>query len=210
LRRRRLRRRKAAAASASKTSPGCAVIPNPRQDSFVIGLNYETPSQENRPQRAENPTVFGRFANRPDSGILANIHPAALCRRSARFSRANLLCIMRKPGRYISAAPRPGTTSPIRLSKRRAGVRDFAAATPINLTARQKIFPTRGAFVPAWMVTPDEAGDLGRCGLQPALTVQVVQDATISHDDLRHPPPTPPPADRYWHSSFTAAGGPAT
>ena len=42
-----------------------------------------------------------------------------------------------------------------------------------------KNFPNTGAFGP-WMVTPDEAGDLGPLRLQTRLNGEVVQDTTIS------------------------------
>jgi 2-keto-4-pentenoate hydratase/2-oxohepta-3-ene-1,7-dioic acid hydratase in catechol pathway len=148
------------------------VIPNPDKI-LCIGLNYETHRKETGRSEVENPTVFGRFAN-SQTGHLANIIRPKV---STHLDyEGELALIIGKPGRYIS---RKDAWSHIAgyACYNEGSVRDYQRHT--HQFTPGKNFPDTGAFGP-WMVTPDEAGDLGPLRLQTRLNGEVVQDATIS------------------------------
>ncbi len=148
------------------------VIPNPDKI-LCIGLNYETHRRETGRSEVENPTVFGRFAN-SQTGHLANIIRPRVS-KDLDFE-GELAVIVGKPGRYISRAAAWDHIAGYACYNE-GSVRDYQRHT--HQFTPGKNFPETGAFGP-WMVTPDEAGDLGPLRLQTRLNGQVVQDATIS------------------------------
>jgi 2-keto-4-pentenoate hydratase/2-oxohepta-3-ene-1,7-dioic acid hydratase in catechol pathway len=127
------------------------VIPNPDKI-LCIGLNYETHRKETGRTEVENPTVFGRFAN-SQTGHLANIIRPKVSKDLDWGHIAGYACY------------------------NEGSVRDYQRHT--HQFTPGKNFPQTGAFGP-WMVTPDEAGDLGPLRLKTRLNGEVVQDATIS------------------------------
>lgn len=148
------------------------VIPNPDKI-LCIGLNYETHRKETGRTEVENPTVFGRFAN-SQTGHLANITRPKVS-KDLDFE-GELALIIGKSGRYI---PRAQAWDHIAgyACYNEGSVRDYQRHT--HQFTPGKNFPQTGAFGP-WMVTPDEAGDLGPVRLQTRLNGEIVQDATIS------------------------------
>lgn len=148
------------------------VIPNPDKI-LCIGLNYENHRKETGREEVENPTVFGRFAN-SQTGHLANmIRP----RVSTHLDyEGELALIVGKPGRYISRKDAWGHIAGYACYNE-GSVRDYQRHT--SQFTPGKNFPNTGAFGP-WMVTPDEAGDLGPLRLQTRLNGEVMQDTTIS------------------------------
>ena len=167
----------AGAASKAKRHPLASltwlpVIPNPDKI-LCIGLNYETHRKETGRDEVANPTVFGRFAN-SQTGHLANIVRPKVS--TDLDYEGELALIIGKGGRYIS---RKDCWSHIAgyACYNEGSVRDYQRHT--HQFTPGKNFPDTGAFGP-WMVTPDEAGDLGPLRLQTRLNGEVVQDATIS------------------------------
>ena len=148
------------------------VIPNPDKI-LCIGLNYENHRKETGRDEVENPTVFGRFAN-SQTGHLANIIRP---RVSTHLDyEGELALIIGKPGRYISRKDAWGHIAGYACYNE-GSVRDYQRHT--SQFTPGKNFPDTGAFGP-WMVTPDEAGDLGPLRLQTRLNGEVMQDTTIS------------------------------
>ena len=148
------------------------VIPNPDKI-LCIGLNYETHRKETGRTEVENPTVFGRFAN-SQTGHLANIIRPKVS-KDLDFE-GELALIIGRSGRYISRADAWDYIAGYACYNE-GSVRDYQRHT--HQFTPGKNFPQTGAFGP-WMVTPDEAGDLGPLRLQTRLNGQLVQDATIS------------------------------
>ena len=148
------------------------VIPNPDKI-LCIGLNYETHRVETGRTEVANPTVFGRFAN-SQTGHLANIIRPRVS-KDLDFE-GELAVIIGRAGRYIA---RKNASDHIAgyACYNEGSVRDFQRHT--HQFTPGKNFPETGAFGP-WMVTPDEAGDLGPLRLQTRLNGEVVQDAIIS------------------------------
>jgi 2-keto-4-pentenoate hydratase/2-oxohepta-3-ene-1,7-dioic acid hydratase in catechol pathway len=148
------------------------VIPNPDKI-LCIGLNYENHRKETGREEVENPTVFGRFAN-SQTGHLANIIRP---RVSTHLDyEGELALIIGKPGRYISRKDAWDHIAGYACYNE-GSVRDYQRHT--SQFTPGKNFPDTGAFGP-WMVTPDEAGDLGPLRLQTRLNGEVMQDTTIS------------------------------
>jgi 2-keto-4-pentenoate hydratase/2-oxohepta-3-ene-1,7-dioic acid hydratase in catechol pathway len=148
------------------------VIPNPDKI-LCIGLNYETHRKETGRDEVANPTVFGRFAN-SQTGHLANI---VRPRVSTDLDyEGELALIVGKPGRYIQRKDAFNHVAGYACYNE-GSVRDYQRHT--HQFTPGKNFPDTGAFGP-WMVTPDEAGDLGPLRLQTRLNGEVVQDAIIS------------------------------
>ena len=148
------------------------VIPNPDKI-LCIGLNYETHRKETGRDEVANPTVFGRFAN-SQTGHLANI---VRPRVSTDLDyEGELALIIGKPGRYIQRKDAFNHVAGYACYNE-GSVRDYQRHT--HQFTPGKNFPDTGAFGP-WMVTPDEAGDLGPLRLQTRLNGEVVQDAIIS------------------------------
>jgi 2-keto-4-pentenoate hydratase/2-oxohepta-3-ene-1,7-dioic acid hydratase in catechol pathway len=148
------------------------VIPNPDKI-LCIGLNYETHRKETGRSEVENPTVFGRFANSQTGHLADIIRP----RVSTDLDyEGELAVIIGKAGRYVS---RKNAFDHIAgyACYNEGSVRDFQRHT--HQFTPGKNFPRTGAFGP-WMVTKEEAGDLGPLRLQTRLNGEVVQDATIS------------------------------
>jgi 2-keto-4-pentenoate hydratase/2-oxohepta-3-ene-1,7-dioic acid hydratase in catechol pathway len=148
------------------------VIPNPDKI-LCIGLNYETHRKETGRSEVENPTVFGRFAN-SQTGHLANIIRPRVSKDLDY--EGELAVIIGKPGHYIARAAAWDHIAGYACYNE-GSVRDYQRHT--HQFTPGKNFPGTGAFGP-WMVTPDEAGDLGPLRLQTRLNGEVVQDATIS------------------------------
>ena len=148
------------------------VIPNPDKI-LCIGLNYETHRKETGRTEVENPTVFGRFAN-SQTGHLANIIRPKVS-KDLDFE-GELALIIGRSGRYISRADAWDYIAGYACYNE-GSVRDYQRHT--HQFTPGKNFPQTGAFGP-WMVTPDEAGDLGPLRLQTRVNGEVVQDATIS------------------------------
>jgi 2-keto-4-pentenoate hydratase/2-oxohepta-3-ene-1,7-dioic acid hydratase in catechol pathway len=148
------------------------VIPNPDKI-LCIGLNYETHRVETGRSEVENPTVFGRFAN-SQTGHLANIIRPRVS-KDLDFE-GELAVIIGKPGRHIARKDAWAHIAGYACYNE-GSVRDFQRHT--HQFTPGKNFPDTGAFGP-WMVTPDEAGDLGPLRLRTRLNGQVVQEATIS------------------------------
>ena len=148
------------------------VIPNPDKI-LCIGLNYENHRKETGREEVENPTVFGRFAN-SQTGHLANIIRPKV---STHLDyEGELALVISKPGRYISRKDAWGHIAGYACYNE-GSVRDYQRHT--SQFTPGKNFPHTGAFGP-WMVTPDEAGDLGPLRLQTRLNGEVMQDTTIS------------------------------
>src|ERR1700761_7799125 len=148
------------------------VIPNPDKI-LCIGLNYENHRKETGRTEVENPTVFGRFAN-SQTGHLTNI---VRPRVSTDLDyEGELAVVIGKPGRYIARAKAWDHIAGYACYNE-GSVRDYQRHT--HQFTPGKNFPQTGAFGP-WMVTPDEAGDLGPLRLQTRLNGEVVQDTTIS------------------------------
>ena len=148
------------------------VIPNPDKI-LCIGLNYEMHRKETGRSEVENPTVFGRFAN-SQTGHLTNIIRPKVS--TDLDYEGELALIIGKPGRYISRKDSWGHIAGYACYNE-GSVRDYQRHT--SQFTPGKNFPNTGAFGP-WMVTPDEAGDLGPLRLQTRLNGEVVQDTTIS------------------------------
>jgi len=148
------------------------VIPSPDKI-LCIGLNYENHRKETGREEVENPTVFGRFAN-SQTGHLANIIRPKVS--SHLDYEGELALIIGKPGRYISRKDAWGHIAGYACYNE-GSVRDYQRHT--SQFTPGKNFPDTGAFGP-WMVTPDEAGDLGPLRLQTRLNGEVMQDTTIS------------------------------
>ena len=148
------------------------VIPSPDKI-LCIGLNYENHRKETGREEVENPTVFGRFAN-SQTGHLANIIRPKVS--SHLDYEGELALIIGKPGRYISRQVAWGHIAGYACYNE-GSVRDYQRHT--SQFTPGKNFPDTGAFGP-WMVTPDEAGDLGPLRLQTRLNGEVMQDTTIS------------------------------
>jgi 2-keto-4-pentenoate hydratase/2-oxohepta-3-ene-1,7-dioic acid hydratase in catechol pathway len=148
------------------------VIPNPDKI-LCIGLNYETHRKETGRSEVENPTVFGRFAN-SQTGHLANIIRPRVS--TDLDYEGELAVIIGKPGRYVSRKDAFDHIAGYACYNE-GSVRDYQRHT--HQFTPGKNFPQTGAFGP-WMVTPEEAGDLGPLRLQTRLNGEVVQDATIS------------------------------
>jgi 2-keto-4-pentenoate hydratase/2-oxohepta-3-ene-1,7-dioic acid hydratase in catechol pathway len=148
------------------------VIPNPDKI-LCIGLNYENHRKETGRDEVANPTVFGRFAN-SQTGHLTNI---VRPRVSTDLDyEGELALVIGKAGRYISRKDSWGHIAGYACYNE-GSVRDYQRHT--SQFTPGKNFPNTGAFGP-WMVTPDEAGDLGPLRLQTRLNGEVVQDTTIS------------------------------
>ena len=148
------------------------VIPNPDKI-LCIGLNYENHRKETGRDVVANPTVFGRFAN-SQTGHLSNIVRPKVS--TDLDYEGELALVIGKPGRYISRQDAWGHIAGYACYNE-GSVRDYQRHT--SQFTPGKNFPNTGAFGP-WMVTPDEAGDLGPLRLQTRLNGQVVQDTTIS------------------------------
>jgi 2-keto-4-pentenoate hydratase/2-oxohepta-3-ene-1,7-dioic acid hydratase in catechol pathway len=148
------------------------VIPNPDKI-LCIGLNYENHRKETGREEVENPTVFGRFANSQTGHLAKMIRP----RVSTHLDyEGELALVIGKPGRYISRKDAWGHIAGYACYNE-GSVRDYQRHT--SQFTPGKNFPNTGAFGP-WMVTPDEAGDLGPLRLQTRLNGEVMQDTTIS------------------------------
>jgi 2-keto-4-pentenoate hydratase/2-oxohepta-3-ene-1,7-dioic acid hydratase in catechol pathway len=148
------------------------VIPNPDKI-LCIGLNYETHRKETGRDEVANPTVFGRFAN-SQTGHLSNIVRPKVS--TDLDYEGELALVIGKGGRYIQRKDAFDHIAGYACYNE-GSVRDYQRHT--HQYTPGKNFPNTGAFGP-WMVTPDEAGELGPLRLQTRLNGEVVQDATIS------------------------------
>jgi 2-keto-4-pentenoate hydratase/2-oxohepta-3-ene-1,7-dioic acid hydratase in catechol pathway len=148
------------------------VIPNPDKI-LCIGLNYENHRKETGRDEVANPTVFGRFAN-SQTGHLSNIVRPKVS--TDLDYEGELALVIGKGGRYISRKDAWGHIAGYACYNE-GSVRDYQRHT--SQFTPGKNFPNTGAFGP-WLVTPDEAGDLGPLRLQTRLNGEVVQDTTIS------------------------------
>ncbi|MDE2063329.1 MAG: fumarylacetoacetate hydrolase family protein [Bradyrhizobium sp.] len=148
------------------------VIPNPDKI-LCIGLNYENHRKETGRDEVANPTVFGRFANSQTGHLSSIIRPKV---STDLDYEGELALVIGKAGRYIQRKDAWGHIAGYACYNE-GSVRDYQRHT--HQFTPGKNFPNTGAFGP-WMVTPDEAGDLGPLRLQTRLNGQVVQDTTIS------------------------------
>ena len=148
------------------------VIPNPDKI-LCIGLNYENHRKETGRTEVENPTVFGRFANSQTGHLTNIIRPKVSTQLDFE---GELAVVIGKAGRYIARTEAWGHIAGYACYNE-GSVRDYQRHT--HQFTPGKNFPDTGAFGP-WMVTPDEAGDLGPLRLQTRLNGEVMQDTTIS------------------------------
>ena len=148
------------------------VIPNPDKI-LCIGLNYENHRKETGRDEVANPTVFGRFANSQTGHLSSIVRPKV---STDLDYEGELALVIGKGGRYIQRKDAWGHIAGYACYNE-GSVRDYQRHT--HQFTPGKNFPNTGAFGP-WMVTPDEAGDLGPLRLQTRLNGQVVQDTTIS------------------------------
>ncbi len=165
----------AAAASAPRHPLGAVewlpVIPDPDKI-LCVGLNYEMHRQETGRSEVEHPTIFARYAN-SQTGHGANI---VRPRGSHELDyEGELAVIVGKPGRHIAAADAFHHVAGYACYND-GSVRDWQRHT--SQFTPGKNFAGTGAFGP-WMVTPDEAGELGPLQLQTRVNGQIVQQARI-------------------------------
>ena len=148
------------------------VIPNPGKV-LCIGLNYETHRQETGRAEAEHPAVFTRFADT----LVAHGAPIVRPRVSSQLDYEGELAVV--IGRGGRAIPRERAMEHVAgyACFNDASVRDWQRHN-IQFTPG-KNFPGTGGFGP-WLVTPDEAGDLGAQHVVTRLNGAVVQDQPIS------------------------------
>ncbi len=147
------------------------VIPDPDKI-LCIGLNYETHRQETGRSEVAHPTIFTRFANSQTGHLAPLLRPHV----STDFDyEGELAVVIGKPGRYIARADALGHIAGYSCYND-GSVRDWQRHT--HQFTPGKNFPETGGFGP-WMVTPDEAGELGASRLQTRVNGQVVQDALI-------------------------------
>ena len=149
-----------------------APIARPHQI-LCIGLNYENHRKETGRDEVANPTVFGRFANSQTGHLSSIVRPKV---STDLDYEGELALVIGKGGRYIQRKDAWGHIAGYACYNE-GSVRDYQRHT--HQFTPGKNFPNTGAFGP-WMVTPDEAGDLGPLRLQTRLNGQVVQDTTIS------------------------------
>lgn len=148
------------------------VIPNPGKI-ICIGLNYETHRQETGRAEAEHPAVFTRFADT----LVAHRAPIVRPKVSTHLDyEGELALVIGEGGRAIAREQALAHVAGYACFNE-ASVRDWQRHN-IQFTPG-KNFPGTGAFGP-WLVTPDEAGELGPQRVVTRLNGQVVQDQPIS------------------------------
>jgi 2-keto-4-pentenoate hydratase/2-oxohepta-3-ene-1,7-dioic acid hydratase in catechol pathway len=140
---------------------------------LCVGLNYADHIAESRAKPPERIVLFAKFS----SCLIAHGEPIIRPAITSELDyEGELAVIIGKPGRYIARAAAWDHIAGYACYNE-GSVRDYQRHT--HQFTPGKNFPGTGAFGP-WMVTPDEAGDLGPLRLQTRLNGEVVQDATIS------------------------------
>ena len=155
-------------------------VPNVPPTFYAAGLNYAKHVLEGAARRGEvaNLPKSADIGYRANNALVAHgqdvIIPADAT--EAIHYEGELAVIIGRPGRYISRAAAWDHIAGYACYNE-GSVRDFQRHT--HQFTPGKNFPETGAFGP-WMVTPDEAGDLGPLRLRTRLNGEVVQDTTIS------------------------------
>lgn len=147
------------------------VIPDPGKI-LCVGHNYETHRQETGRAKADNPSIFTRFADTLTAYGQQIVRP----RVSTDLDfEGELAVVIGKGGRYIPEAEAMAHVAGFACFND-ASVRDWQWHT--SQFTPGKNFPRTGAFGP-WLVTPDEAGDLSQTHVVTRLNGEVVQDQPI-------------------------------
>jgi 2-keto-4-pentenoate hydratase/2-oxohepta-3-ene-1,7-dioic acid hydratase in catechol pathway len=149
-------------------------IPNPDKI-LCIGLNYLSHILEGGREVPKYPTIFTRFANSQVG------HGQPIIRPNASVTldfEGELAVVIGKRARHVAAADAIGHVAGYSCYND-GSVREWQRHT--SQFTPGKNFPSTGGFGP-YLVTPDEAGDIGRASLICRLNGEVMQSATL--DDL--------------------------
>ena len=152
-------------------------IPDPAKI-LCVGLNYKSHIAETGREAPRYPMLFPRY---PDSLVGSG---AALVRPSASHNfdfEGELAVVIGKAGRHIAVADALGHVAGYACFND-GSIRDWQRHTTQFLPGKN--FAHSGSFGP-WLVTVDEAGDIGALHLETRLNGEVMQRARL--DDLLFP-----------------------
>ncbi len=148
------------------------VVPDPGKI-LCVGLNYENHRKETGRAEAAYPAIFTRFAD----SLIAHGAPLLMPPESSDFDfEGELAIVIGRGGRRIPVEQALDHVAGYACFND-ASVRDWQKHN-IQFTPG-KNFPGTGAFGP-WLVTPDEAGELGPQRVTTRLNGTIVQDQPIS------------------------------
>lgn len=150
--------------------------PIPDPDKIIcVGLNYLTHIQEGGRDVPKRPTIFTRWANTQ----VGHLQPLVRPRQSETLDfEAEMAMVIGKRARHVSRADAMGVVAGFSCYND-GSVREWQRHT--SQFTPGKNFPGTGGFGP-WIVTPDEAGDIGKATLLCRVNGQETQRATL--DDL--------------------------
>ncbi len=150
--------------------------PIPDPDKIIcVSLNYLTHIQEGGRDVPKKPTIFTRWANTQ----VGNLQPLVRPRQSETLDfEAEMALVIGKRARHVSRADAMGVVAGYSCYND-GSVREWQRHT--SQFTPGKNFPGTGGFGP-WIVTPDEAGDIGKATLLCRANGQETQRATL--DDL--------------------------
>jgi 2-keto-4-pentenoate hydratase/2-oxohepta-3-ene-1,7-dioic acid hydratase in catechol pathway len=150
--------------------------PIPDPDKIIcVGLNYLTHILEGGREVPKYPTIFTRFANSQVG------HGQPIIRPKASITldfEGELAVVIGKRARHVAEADAPSHVAGYSCYND-GSVREWQRHT--SQFTPGKNFPSTGGFGP-YLVTPDEAGDIGHASLVCRLNGEVMQSATL--DDL--------------------------
>lgn len=150
------------------------VIPNPDKI-FCVGLNYLTHILEGGREVPKLPTIFTRFAN----SQVGHLQPMVRPRNSVTLDfEAELAVVIGRRGRHVAEADAMAHVAGYACYND-GSVREFQRHTSQWIPGKN--FPATGGFGP-FLVTPDEAGDIGHASSVCRLNGVEMQRATL--DDL--------------------------
>jgi 2-keto-4-pentenoate hydratase/2-oxohepta-3-ene-1,7-dioic acid hydratase in catechol pathway len=150
--------------------------PIPDPDKIIcVGLNYLSHILEGGREVPKYPTIFTRFANSQVGHGQPIIRPNAS--KTLDFE-GELAVVIGKRARHVAETDAPGHVAGYSCYND-GSVREWQRHT--SQFTPGKNFPSTGGFGP-YLVTPDEAGDIGHASLVCRLNGEIMQSATL--DDL--------------------------
>ncbi|MBI1904477.1 MAG: fumarylacetoacetate hydrolase family protein [Planctomycetia bacterium] len=151
-----------------------APVPDPRKV-ICVGLNYADHAQESGQEPPPEPVIFCKFP----TAVSAHGRPIVVPRNSTSVDyEAELVVVIGRGGRHI---PREAALSHVAgyCPGNDVSARDWQLHKPGKQWLLGKTFDTFAPFGP-YLVTPDEAGDVGSLAIRLRLNGQTMQDSRTS------------------------------
>ena len=151
-----------------------APVPDPRKV-ICVGLNYADHAKESGQEPPPEPVIFCKFP----TAVSAHGRPIVVPRSSTSVDyEAELVVVIGRGGRHV---PREAALSHVAgfCPGNDVSARDWQLHKPGKQWLLGKTFDTFAPFGP-YLVTPDEAGDVGSLAIRLRLNGQTMQDSYTS------------------------------